>query len=98
MKNHGDDPIGCPPTAQVSVTDTTGAATSRFRATRPSRHRSAPSSPAGGDIPAPDTAAANGPTQGAIVLFLLDEGVSENRPLKLEIEHEGETGEITLDI
>jgi hypothetical protein len=24
--------------------------------------------------------------------------VSENRPLKLEIEFEGETGEITLDI
>ena len=32
------------------------------------------------------------------MIFLLDEGVSENRPLKLEIEHEGETGEITLDI
>ena len=48
--------------------------------------------------PAPGTAAANGPAQGALVIFLLDEGVSENRPLKLEIEHEGETGEITLDI
>ena len=49
-------------------------------------------------MPAPGTAAANGPTQGAIVLFLVDQAVSENRPLKLEIELQGETGEITLDI
>ena len=52
----------------------------------------------GADIPVPDTAAAGGPTQGALVLFLVDQAMNENRPLKLEIEHEGETGEITLDI
>jgi hypothetical protein len=50
------------------------------------------------DIPAPGTPAANGPTQSALVLFLMDQGVTENRPLKLEIDYAGETGEITLDI
>jgi hypothetical protein len=52
----------------------------------------------GADIPAPGTAAANGPTQGAIVLFSVPQGISENRPLKLEINSQGESGEITLDI
>jgi hypothetical protein len=52
----------------------------------------------GAEIPAPDSAAASGPVQGGIVLFLMDEGVTENRPLELEIEYEGETGVITLDI
>ena len=31
----------------------------------------------------PDTAAANGPTQGALVLWLVDQGITENRPLIL---------------
>jgi hypothetical protein len=98
IENHSDDPVRLPTNAQVSITDTTGAA-----------YESIPSHTAfaaplgaelggGNDIPTPGTAAANGPTQAALVVFLLDEGVSENRPLKLEIEHEGETGEITLDI
>ena len=52
----------------------------------------------GADIPAPGTAAANGPTQGALVLFLVDESLNENRPPKLEIEFQGETGDITLDL
>jgi hypothetical protein len=32
------------------------------------------------------------------VTFLVDNAVNENRPLKLEIQYQGETGEITLDI
>ena len=36
--------------------------------------------------------------KAALVLFLMDQGVTENRPLKLEIDYAGETGEITLDI
>ena len=83
----------------MSIVDTTGAAyesiPSHTRLRRPAGQRRSPPEPTS---PAPGTAAANGPTQGSIVLFLLDEGVSENRPLKLEIDSEGETGEITLDI
>ena len=98
MHNQSDHTVRLPTNAQMSVVDTTGAA-----------YESIPSSTAfaaplgselagGGDIPAPDTAGANGPTQGALVLFLTSHAVTENRPLKLEISYAGETGEITLDI
>ncbi len=50
-------------------------------------------------IPAPDTVAAAGPTQGALILFLVDDDVSEERPLELEIESAaGGEGLIELDI
>lgn len=98
MENHGDSPTGLPTNGQVSITDTTGAAYESIPSHTPFAAPLGTELAAGADIPAPGTAAANGPAQGALVIFLLDEGVSENRPLKLEIEHEGETGEITLDI
>lgn len=55
--------------------------------------------PPEGELPAPDTVAASGPTQGALLLFLVDDDVSEERPLELEVETvtDGE-GLIELDI
>jgi hypothetical protein len=98
IHNSGDNPVRVPTNSEMSVVDTTGVAyqsiPSHTDFAAPLGSTLAP----GADIPAPDTAAANGPTQGALILFLTDEGVSENRPLKLEIEFQGETGEITLDI
>lgn len=98
IHNAGDMAVRLPDNAQISVVDTTGAA---YEAIPSQTDFAAPlgTELAGGaDVPAPGTAAANGPTQGALVVFLVDQGVSENRPLKLEIEFQGETGEITLDI
>jgi hypothetical protein len=98
IENTGDDPVRVPTNAEMSIVDTTGAA---YESIPSHTNFAAPlgsTLAAGADIPYPDTAAANGPTQGAIVLFLLPEGASENRPLKLEIDTQGETGEITLDI
>jgi hypothetical protein len=98
MHNKGDDTIKVPSAGQLSVVDTTGTA---YPAVPSSTAFAAPlGAPlaGGGDIPVPDTAAANGPTGGALVLFLMNEAVTENRPLKLEIDYAGETGEITLDI
>jgi hypothetical protein len=98
IHNGGDDAVTLPADADISVVDTTGA---DFTAIPTHTPFGAPldSELAGhSDIPAPDTAAANGPTQGAIVLFLVDQSVNENRPLKLEIDSEGESGVITLDI
>ena len=98
IHNSGDTAVNLPTDAQTTVVDTTGAA---YEALPSSTPYSAPlGTPlgAGDDIPAPDTPAANGPTQGALVTFLVDNAVSENRPLKLEIQYQGETGEITLDI
>jgi hypothetical protein len=55
--------------------------------------------PPDGVIPALDTVAAAGPTQGALILFLVDDDVSEERPLELQVEAAvGGEGTIELDI
>jgi hypothetical protein len=98
MKNHGSEPTRLPTTAQMTVVDTTGAGYQAIPSSTPYAVPLGTTLAGGGEIPVPDSPANSGPTQGSIVLFLVDQGISENRPLKLEIEHEGETGEITLDI
>lgn len=54
--------------------------------------------PADHAIPADDTTASTGPIQGAMLLFLVDDDVSEERPLELEIESAEGTGVVELDI
>jgi hypothetical protein len=98
IHNEGDQAVRLPTEAEVSVADTTGAT---YEALPSDTDFSAPLGTelaSGGEVPAPGTAAASGPVQGALVIFLVDQAVNESRPLKLEIESEGETGEITLDI
>ena len=98
IDNKGDQAVTLPANAQVSVTDTTGAAYESIPSHTPFAAPLGSELAGGAALPAPDTAAQSGPVQGSLLIFLVDEGVSENRPLKLEIEFEGETGEITLDI
>jgi hypothetical protein len=98
IHNDGDNPVRVPANGDMTVVDTTGAAYQSIPSHTDFAAPLGSTLASGGDIPAPGTAAANGPTQGAIVLFILPEGISENRPLKLEINSQGETGEITLDI
>jgi hypothetical protein len=87
-----------PTNAEMSVVDTTGTAYQSIPSHTDFAAPLGSTLASGADIPAPGTAAANGPTQGALILYLTDEGISENRPLRLEIDSQGETGEITLDI
>ena len=55
--------------------------------------------PANGELPEPETMAANGPIQGSMILFLINDSASENRPLILHITSpSGESGEIELDL
>ncbi len=54
--------------------------------------------PADGQLPLPDTTAATGPNQGALLIFQVDDSASENRPLDLEIETDDGTGQVILDI
>ncbi len=54
--------------------------------------------PADGQIPIPNSTAATGPNQGSLLIFPVADGVSENRPLKLEIETFDGVGEVILDI
>ena len=46
-----------------------------------------------------DSTPQQGPIEGSVVLFLLPDDASQNRPLTLEIHSpDGETGEVTLDL
>jgi hypothetical protein len=55
--------------------------------------------PADGQLPKPETTAANGPIQGAMVLFLVSRSALEDRPLVLHIPApSGPAGEVELDI
>jgi hypothetical protein len=98
VHNTSGDTVRLPTYTDTSIVDTTGAAYQAIPSSTAFAAHLGTDLGAHGDVPVPDTAAANGPTQGAIVLFLLAQGVTENRPLKLEIQYEGETGDITLDI
>jgi hypothetical protein len=98
MTNHADSETQIPSTGQMTVVDTTGVGYEAVPSDTPFAAPLGTTLAGHGEIPVPDSPAESGPAQGSIVLFLVDEGVSENRPLKLEIEHDGETGDITLDI
>jgi hypothetical protein len=54
--------------------------------------------PADGDLPVPDSTAASGPIEGALLIFKVDDAVAENRPLELEIPTDSGTGRVELDI
>jgi hypothetical protein len=54
--------------------------------------------PAEGQLPIPGSTAATGPNQGSLLIFPVDDGVSENRPLELEIDTADGTGKVILDI
>ncbi len=49
-------------------------------------------------LPAPDSTAQQGSIEGSLVLFLLPDAASENRPLILEIPGAEESAEVTLDL
>lgn len=98
IENRSDDEVTLPTTRQMKVVDTTEAT---YEALLSGTDFAVPLGsviPGGGEVPEPGTAGASGPTQGGIVVFLVDVGIPENRPLDLEIEHDGESGTVTLDI
>ena len=97
VENDGDTPQELP--AKMTVVDTAGG---RFD---PLPSDSLFALDLGGTVPgdrqAPDleSTAANGPIQGAMVLFLIDEAAIEDLPLTLDIPSSaGSVGEVELDI
>jgi len=54
--------------------------------------------PADGELPIPNTTAATGPNHGALLVFPVTDDVSDNRPLRLEIETFDGAGDVILDI
>ena len=49
-------------------------------------------------LPTPDSTAATGPNQGSLLIFPVSDDVSDNRPLRLEIQTYAGSGEVILDI
>lgn len=49
-------------------------------------------------VPGPESAARNGPVEGAIILFRIPEASTENRPFDLEVPGPGRSGEVELDL
>jgi hypothetical protein len=110
VKNDGSDPKPLPGRNDFRITDTT--ITDVAKGYQPLESNSLFSFPFGGTIagdstvPDPDSVAAQGPTQGVMLLFLLDRGVTENRPLELHIcsddsttdKCQGEEATIQLDL
>jgi hypothetical protein len=55
--------------------------------------------PPGGQLPEIDTPAQTGPIKGSMILYLIDEEATENRPLEMSIPSTaGERGTIELDL
>jgi hypothetical protein len=82
--NHGDRPQ--PSATNVTIADSLG---NRYRPVIPVGNNpyiyTAGLVPAGGRLPGPDSTAAFGPTQGALVLFRIRLSSLENRPVTLKV-------------
>lgn len=80
------------------VTDTSGVDYEPVESESPYALELGASVPADGELPLPDSTAAEGVIEGSMLLYLVDDAVSESRPLMLEIESDLGTGEVELDI
>lgn len=102
VHNASDDDVTLPTAEQMEVVDTTSDQTgTTYHPTETETVFGFPFGETlggGEDVPGGDSAAANGPINGAVIIFLVDQGVSENRPLELELSADGEDGSIELDI
>jgi hypothetical protein len=98
IDNEGDADERLPTGSDLRVADTTGQAFQAVESDSPFALELGGNIDPHSEVPAPDTPAASGPTQGSIVLFLVPDGIGENRPLELEVVHRGEDGTIELDI
>lgn len=98
VENEGDDDRRLPTALEMRVEDTTGDEYTPVELDPVFGLELGGVIEAHGEAPDADTAASSGPVQGAIVLFLVEQDVSNNRPLELIILAEGEEGLVTLDI
>jgi hypothetical protein len=98
VKNTGGDDLHLPTVDEMEIVDTTGGTYHPLVSHSPFALPIAGIVPAHDIVPLPNSAAASGPAQGSFLLFEVDKGVVENRPLELEITSGNEKGSIKLDI
>jgi hypothetical protein len=96
IENNGDEPATIPD--EFDVVDTRDNTYKPVESDNPFALKLGSELGPGEELPAPDSPAASGPTKGAMVLFRVDAGVDENRPLELEIPTSAGTGRVELDI
>lgn len=96
IKNEGDEPTVVP--YPLKVVDTRGQTFIQEEIDNP--FTLVPGEPIepDGQLPGVQSAAANGPIEGSLVLFRIDETATETRPLQLEVPGPEGVGTIELDI
>jgi hypothetical protein len=98
MQNEGDHDVPIPLQTDFTIADTTGAryqpVDTQNNFTLPFGQTLSPDD----KMPTPSSIAASGPVEGSLILFLLDQDVTENRPLILAIRYLGEEADVTLDL
>ena len=98
MTIENESEVARPSASQYTVVDTTGEDYEVVESESPYALEVGAEVPAEGELPLPDTTAQTGPNHGVLLVFLVDDTVSDNRPLVLEVEGFEGTGEIILDI
>jgi hypothetical protein len=99
VQNNGKDPQQTVHELEIEDTQRNVYRPVRLASINYFRYRSGTLGP-GDRIPAPDTPAFNGPTQGALVLFKLKQPSLDNRPLVLKLTSPADAGtaEVDLDV
>jgi len=98
IENEGSGDYEVPSKADFTVKDTTGQEFSPIPQDTPFSLVLGDTIPSGGELPLPDSAAGAGPIEGALLLFEVDTSITENRPIELDIDSDGNKGSIELDI
>lgn len=86
------------PAGQIHVSDTEGAEYEPVESESEFALEFGRNVPPGDELPLENTPAAFGPIQGSMMLFRVDESVTENRPLELVIDSFAGEGAVILDI
>lgn len=98
MTIENESEVERPSASQYTVVDTTGEEYEVVESESPYALEVGAEVPAEGELPLPNTTAQTGPNHGVLLIFLVGDAVSDNRPLVLEVDSFEGTGEIILDI
>jgi hypothetical protein len=98
VENMGDDTLVLPTADQIRVEDTQGVTMDPVESNTVFAMDFGAEVPSDHSYPPPDSAAAEGVVQGAILLFLVTTDSEQNRPLEMHLEASGHEGTVELDL
>ena len=96
VSNEGHEPTVVP--RPFKIVDTRGKVYDQIPVDNPFALDPGAPIEAEGSVPEANTAAAEGPIKGSMILFMLDEDATENRPLQLEVPGPTGVGSVELDL